>query len=70
MNNAPSTPPTTPIKEEIITVIRYGSVFCRYLSIFSSPIKKGKYGYLMMMIESESSFKYALAIVYDMLKND
>ncbi len=40
------------------------------LSIFSSPIKKGKYGYLMMMIESESSFKYALAIVYDMLKND
>ncbi len=38
MNSAPSTPPRTPTKDDIITKIRYGSSFSINLSSFSSFI--------------------------------
>lgn len=40
------------------------------LSIFSFPLLKKQYNNLMMKIETNISYKYALSIVYDMLKND
>lgn len=39
------------------------------LSIFSFPIENEKYNDLMMNIEASDTFKYAMAIIYDKLKN-
>lgn len=39
------------------------------LCIFSYPIENEKYNDLMMNIEANEDFKYALAIVYDKIKN-
>lgn len=39
------------------------------LCIFSYPIENEKYNDLMMNIEANQDFKYALAIVYDKIKN-
>ena len=39
------------------------------LCIFSYPIENEKYNDLMMNIEVNENFKYALAIVYDKIKN-
>lgn len=39
------------------------------LCIFSYPIENEKYNDLMMNIEANSNFKYAMAITYDKIKN-
>lgn len=39
------------------------------LCIFSYPIENEKYNDLMMNIEANENFKYALAIIYDKIKN-
>ena len=39
------------------------------LCLFSYPIENGKYNDLMMNIEANDNFKYALAIIYDKIKN-
>ena len=39
------------------------------LCIFSYPIENEKYNDLMMNIEANDNFKYALAIIYDKIKN-
>ena len=39
------------------------------LSIFSFSIENEKYNDLMMNIEASDTFKYAMAIIYDKLKN-
>ena len=40
------------------------------LCIFSYPIENEKYNDLMMNIEANDNFKYAMAIIYDKLKNN
>ena len=39
------------------------------LSIFSWPAENEKYNDLMMNIEANDNFKYAMAIIYDKIKN-
>ena len=40
------------------------------LCIFSYPIENEKYNDLMMNIEANTNFKYAMAIIYDKIKNN
>lgn len=40
------------------------------LCIFSYPIENEKYNDLMMNIEANDNFKYAMAIIYDKIKNN
>ena len=40
------------------------------LCIFSYPIENEKYNDLMMNIEANKDFKYAMAIIYDKIKNE
>ncbi len=56
---------------QLESCLRHGKkVDAEDLSIFSFPLSEKQYNNLMMKIENNTSYKYALAVVYDMVKND
>ncbi len=54
----------------IEAMVRYGkNIPAEDLCIFSEPLEDNRYDELMTKIETEKSFRYGVAVIYDKIKN-